>query len=244
MQEARRFFIGRYLLLALGVCFGILPAATMAAPAADYGQFGPYDYYNPPKGALALVESAHMGPIIAEAKYRGRWCEYYDNLDYTLRAFPNHPLALTLMAEYLDSRSPCGREPAPAPRGRSPLELAAAIESGAWRERNADYYFEKGIEYKPKDAPKSVVKRPETRILYGKFLYERKRLNSALTQFTEAVKLDPSAAEAYYYLGLVHFDKNNPQAAKTYIDKARTLGQPPKELKQKLISVGQWRGDG
>lgn len=243
MRDVRTVGVKQGAVFALAVSLVFLSAALKAAEA-NYGQFGPYDYYKPPRGALSLVERAHMGTIIAEAKHRGLWCVYYENIDYTLRAFPNHPEALTLMADYLSARAPCGRGGGEAaPRGRSPLELATAIEAGAWRARDADYYFEKGIGYKPKDSPTSVVNRPETRVLYGKYLYSQKRLDDALKQFTEAAKLEPSSAESHYYLGLIHFDKNDAATARQHIEKAQKLGQPPVALKQKLINVGQWRGN-
>lgn len=211
------------------------------ARGTEYGQFGPYDYYNPPKGAISLVERAHMGPVIAEARRLRRWCDYFENIDYSLRAFPNHPEALTLMAEYLDSHAPCSKAPAPkSTRGSSPMDLAAAVESGTWRERNADYYFEKGIEFLPKGSD-TVVKRPETRLLYAKYLYNHKRPNEALAQFQEAERLRPSSADAHYYMSAIYLDNKDAEKAKLYADKARQLGAPPAELKQKLISAGHWR---
>ncbi|HEX9812409.1 MAG TPA: tetratricopeptide repeat protein [Burkholderiales bacterium] len=241
MDEPRHFDISKWIALTLVAGFTFLSVPLCIADA-NYGQFGPYNYYNPPKGALQLVESAHMRTVIAGDRHRGNWCAYYGNLDYTLRAFPNHPEALVLMAEYLDVRSPCSNNNArSSSKGKSPLELAAAIEAGAWHERTADYYFKKGIRYKPKDAPNSVVNYPETHVLYGKYLYTHKRSEDALTQFKDAIKLEPRSAEAHYYLGLILFEKNDTEAAKRHIQTGYKISQPPVELKQKLINIGQWR---
>lgn len=241
MDEPKHIDVSKWIALTLvaGLAFLSVP---LCSADANYGQFGPYNYYKPPKGALQLVESAHMRAVIARDRHRGNWCAYYGNLDYTLRAFPNHPEALVLMAEYLDVRSPCSNNNAlPSSKGKSPLELAAAIESGAWRERTADYYFQKAIAYKPKDSPKSIVNNPETHVLYGKYLYAHKRPEEALTQFKDTIKHDPRSAEAHYYLGLILFEKNDTEAAKQHFQTGYKIGQPPIELKQKLISIGQWR---
>lgn len=241
MDESRRFNISKWFALTLAASFSF-GWASLCAADANYGQFGPYNYYKPPKGALRLVESAHMRTVIAADRHRGNWCAYYGNLDYTLRAFPNHPEALVLMAEYLDAREPCtNNNSLSSSSGKSPLELAAAIEAGAWRERTPDYYFQKGIGYKPKDAPKSTVDYAETRVLYGKYLYSHGRAEDAMTQFKVAIKREPKSAEAHYYLGLILFEKNDTEAAKRYIQTGYKIGQPPAELKQKLINIGQWR---
>jgi tetratricopeptide (TPR) repeat protein len=241
MDESRRFDISKWIALVLVVGNSFAWAGLCAADA-NYGQFGPYDYYKPPAGALQLVERAHMGAVIASDRHQGNWCAYYGNLDYTLRAIPNHPKALVLMAEYLDVRAPCSNNNAlSSSSGKSPLELAAAIEAGSWHERTADYYFQKGIGYKPKDAPKSTVDYAETRVLYGKYLYSHGRPEDAMNQFKEAIKREPRSAEAHYYLGLILFEKNDTEAAKQHIQTGYKIGQPPAELKQKLISIGQWR---
>jgi len=241
MREIKHHILSKWAALGL-----ILILVTLYVPSifadANYGQFGPYDYYKPPKGALQLVESAHMGTVIAGDRYRKNWCAYFGNLDYTLRAFPNHPEALVLMAEYLDERSPCSTNASrTGTSGRSPLEIAAAIESGAWRERNADYYFERATSYKAKDAPTAKVDYPETRVLYGKFLYTHRRPDDALTQFKEVIKRQHRSAEAHYYVGLILFEKNDTKAAKQQFKTAQEMGQPPAELKTKLINIGQWR---
>lgn len=241
MDESRRFDISKRIALALAVGLSFGWVAPCIADA-NYGQFGPYDYYHPPKGALQLVERAHMGTVIESDRYRKDWCAYYGNLDYTLRALPNHPEALVLMAEYLDSHPPCTNNNSLSRSGsKSPLELAAAIEAGTWRERTPDYYFQKGIGYKPKDAPKTIVDYSETHVLYGKYLYTHDRSEDAMKQFKDAIRLDPKSAGAHYYLGLILFEKNDTEAANRHIQTAYKIGRPPVELKQKLISIGQWR---
>lgn len=78
---------------------------TGVACSADYAKrsnFGPFDYTNPAHrgNTLYLVESAHFTKDI-ETLRKGRTAVEPDgDLDYTLRAFPNHHRALYAMSRY------------------------------------------------------------------------------------------------------------------------------------------------
>ena len=210
--------------------FLVLPVS-----AVDYGQFGPFDYYdlkNTPHNALPLVERAHFGAVTKNRLRRGEICSYWGDLDYTLRAFPNHPGALMAMVEYLDaggSTSPCVKKPVK----RSPADLATELEKGAWQEKTADYYFTTAIEFRPQYAA--------TRVLYGRYLHKENRLNEALKTYTEAEKLDPKSADVHYYLGLLYFDMKNNEKAMRHAEMAYKLGQELPELRDKLTKAGAWK---
>lgn len=200
-------------------------------PPAEAGQYGPFDYYNPPKGSRALVETEHFGPKVEMFKRQGNWCQVWADYDYTLRAFPNHPDALVAMAEFLEKHPACHRASSP---NASPVELAAELESGAWREHDADFYFNKGITFAPKYA--------ETRVLYGEYLRKKGRNDEALKQFQDALKLKPSSANIHYHLGMLYFDSGDSKSALDHARKAYRLGKVPEDLKQKLVDAGKWQG--
>lgn len=198
----------------------------------DYGQYGPYDYYDSsewPKDALTRVEKAHFGPKTMDLARRGDWCFYWGDLDYTLRAFPNHPRALMTMAEYLQHRQPCVRH---LKSSTTLQDVVADMEGNEWEERTADFYFKKAIEFRPQYAA--------THVVYGRYLTQVGRLDEAVQQCLAAEKLDPKSADAQYQLGLLYLQKNDLTKAKGYAEKAYKLGATSPELRDKLVEAGAW----
>jgi tetratricopeptide (TPR) repeat protein len=218
---------------AAGETYNFDPTKSSDAPAREYGQFGPFDYYdlkNTPRNALPLVERGHFGPKTQNLARIGNWCFYWGDLDYTLRAFPNHPKALVAMADFLTTHeTPCER-----PRKANPTaaDLAEEIEKGTWRDRTPDYYFDTAIKYRAQYA--------ETRILYGQYLQRAGKLDDAIKQFAGAEKAEPNSADAHYYLGLAYFKRGDKEKARTQAERAYGLGQGQVELKEKLIAAGLW----
>ena len=130
------------------------------------GQFGPFDYNNPDnKGQrLNLVESAHFTPEV-ESLIRGHSSYIGSDLDYTLRAFPNHPRALNAMARLAI------QEKTPTPRGAH---------------FSVECYFSRAIEFTPSD--------PIPYLLYGNYLAKNSREQEALEKYQQAEKIDPQNA--------------------------------------------------
>src|SRR5215510_4048829 len=62
----------------------------------ETGGYGPFDYRTATPYQKRLVEGAHFLPYI-ETLQRGKTGPVAGELDYTLRAFPNHPRALMAM---------------------------------------------------------------------------------------------------------------------------------------------------
>jgi tetratricopeptide (TPR) repeat protein len=208
--------------------FAILLFLSITAGYA--AQFGPYDYYDPPPGGLSVVERVHLAARTKEFARKGDWCAYWADLDYTLRAFPNHPRALQAMTEFLETGRACsemhGR------RSANPVDLAQEMEKRAWEERTTDYYFKEGIKFRPQYA--------ETRMLYGNYLRSKNRYQDALEQYTAAEKLKPGSSELYHQLGLLYLDMKDTKKAAAAAQKAYKLGNPPPDLKDKLIQAGAW----
>ena len=219
----------RFIRLTATIFASLMLASIQAAKAEQYG---PFDYYDPPKGSLSLVERPHFGAITQERAKRGDWCWYWSDLDYTLRVFPNHPRAIEAMAEYLKEHQACPKDN----KAAALKDIVAGIEEGDWREKNADYYYEIGIKFRPKQTA--------ARILYGKYLYKMGRLKDALKQLSDAEKLDPASGETHYYMGLAYADSGDYLNAKSHAIKAHKLGykvdEKSPDLRGKLVKAGVW----
>ena len=179
------------------------------------GQFGPFDYNNPDnKGQnLNLVESAHFTPEV-ESLIRGHSSYIGSDLDYTLRAFPNHPRALNAMARLAI------QEKTPTPRGAH---------------FSVECYFSRAIEFTPSD--------PIPYLLYGNYLAKNSREQEALEKYQQAEKIDPQNANVLYNMGLLFFNMKQYDQSLAYAKKAYAAGFPLPGLRQKLVGAGQWKED-
>lgn len=115
------------LLLAL-LCFARAADADEITCGPLTNAFGPFDYRDPEARGepLHLVESAHFTSDI-ENLIRGNSGTLGGDLDYTLRAFPNHHRALYSVAKY-------------------------AMRSGNTLLRPGACYFDRAIRFRPDDA--------------------------------------------------------------------------------------------
>ncbi len=191
-------------------------AAGDCPPAiSTAGQFGPFDYNNPDnKGQnLHLVEMAHFTPQV-EQLIRGQSSYIGSDLDYTLRAFPNHPRALNAMARLAI------QEKTPTPRGAR---------------FSVECYFNRAIDFVPTD--------PIPYLLYGNYLAKNSREQEALEKYQQAEKIDPQNSNVLYNMGLLFFNMKQYDQSLIYAKKAYAAGFPLPGLRQKLESAGQWKED-
>jgi Tfp pilus assembly protein PilF len=98
--------------------------------------------------------------------------------------------------------------------------------------RPVECYFDRAIRFKPDDG---IV-----RLVYGTYLSASGRLDEALVQLNEAVKLNPRNANANYNLGLLYLRKKDYAQAKLFAKKAYQLGFPLPGLKNQLSQAGKW----
>lgn len=188
-----------------------------AAPAAPFcgelkNAYGPYDYTNPSdkKYNLPVVEENHFNSDV-EKLIGGASGYLGSDLDYTLRAFPNHHKALGAIARF------ALREKTPKiPRARY----------------SALCYFDRAIRFKPDDG---VV-----RMIYGDYLLKIGKPDQATEQFQEAIRLQPEDPTINYNLGLLYLKQKDYERAKTYAKKAYELGFPLPGLKNQLRQAGKW----
>jgi Flp pilus assembly protein TadD len=174
--------------------------------------FGPFDYRQ--RGANAdsfyLVEMAHFTSDV-ENGVKGNTAQIGGDLDYTLRAIPNHHRALATMARL--SRN---GKVLVVPGAKYPVEC----------------YFERAIRFTPDDG--------SVRSAYGSYLYSLGKNDQAMQMFRQGADLEPENPSVNYNLGLAYFNKKDYDNAAIYAKKAYALGFPLPGLKTKLQGVGKW----
>jgi len=201
----------------------ILVAAANLQAAEDYcgeldpaEQYGPYDYSNPThrKKHLPIVEVVHFTSDVKNL-IKGESGTIAGDIDYTLRAFPNHYKALQSLVR-LKLRDKTG------------VELSGLKYS-------VECYFDRAIRFRPGDG---VV-----RMLYANYLLKLKgRSENALEQYQEAVRVQPNSATINYNIGLLYLKRKNYEESVAYAKKAYGLGFPLPGLRNKLKRAGKWDG--
>lgn len=174
--------------------------------------YGPFDYTNNAdfQEKLPIVEQYHFSPDV-EALHSGESSTIGGDLDYTLRAFPNHHRALYAVARYA---------------------LQPDTPARDTHYFTPECYFDRAIAFKPDDGMVHMI--------YGIFLHEQHKLPAALAEYQKAVKLMPNSAEAHYNLGLLYADMREYANAKEHAHQAYRLGYPLQGLKNKLVQAGAW----
>jgi Flp pilus assembly protein TadD len=174
--------------------------------------FGPFDYAKRSENASSfyLVESAHFPPEV-ERLVKGTTGPLGGDLDYTLRAIPNHPRALASLAR---------------------LAIRDKTTKVAGAKYSVECYFERAMRFTPNDAG--------VRSVYGGYLFKLGRTEDALEQFSQALAMEPENAAVNYNLGLLYLQKKDYAKATDFAKKAETLGFPLSGLKNKLVDIGKW----
>jgi tetratricopeptide (TPR) repeat protein len=170
--------------------------------------YGPYDYTSPDgKNHLNIVEIYHFTSKV-EALKSGESGYIHGDLDYTLRAFPNHHRALNAMMRYQEQEQK--KPPTDIPR--------------------IECYLQRATHFAPHD--------PVPFMIYGIYLHKHGRLQQALDQYRQAEKIQPNHPELLYNLGLLFIDLKKPEQAREYARKAYSAGHPLAGLKNKLKQLG------
>lgn len=174
--------------------------------------YGPFDYTdsNDKKHKLPVVEQHHFNSNV-EKLISGQTGYLGGDLDYTLRAFPNHHRALVAIAKL------ALREKTRKPRGA---------------QYSAECYFDRAIRFKPNDGA--------VRTIYSNHLMKLGKPDEALVQLKEAVNFQPENPNINYNLGLFYEQRKDYEQAKIYAKKAYELGFPLPGLKNKLMEAGKW----
>jgi tetratricopeptide (TPR) repeat protein len=159
---------------------------------------------------LTLVEGAHFTPEV-ENLIKGITSSLGGELDYTLRAYPNHHRALLSLAR-LAKRT----------KSAQPFGLHYSVEC----------YFERGIRFRPDDTT--------VRMIYAIFLFDNARPADAERQLEQVDKLSGDNGFAHYNMGLIYFERNQFDKALIQAQKAFSLGFTRPDLYNKLKAAGKW----
>lgn len=170
--------------------------------------FGPYDYTNPSHRGepLQLVESAHFLP-----KQELEVGKYLGDMDYTLRAFPNHHRAMYAIIRY----------------------HLTSVNQRVGRFTPPECYLQRALNFKRDDGT--------IWMLYGLYLHKAGRLADADKYYQQAERLMPNYAELHYNYGLLLFDLKEFDQAQQHAKKAYQLGYPLAGLREKLKRAGYWK---
>lgn len=182
-----------------------------AAQCGDLANaYGPFDYRTDKGEKLHLVESAHFTPVV-ESLVRSVTGYIGGDIDYTLRAFPNHHRALLSMMR-LGERLKTPRVP------------------------NTNYsvecYFVRAITFRSEDTT--------VRMIYAMFLNKNQRKREALEQLSATRQMAGDNGFTHYNLGLLYMDLGEPELALAEAHTAQALGFMRPELKDRLAAAGKW----
>lgn len=205
------------LALSLGAAVALgawMPAAWAQGQPSNCGNpfvngFGPYDYRTD-IGHRKVVEDFHFTPRV-EALVGGVSAPLGAELDYTLRAFPNHHRALVALTR---------------------LGAKTKQEQPGGAQFTVECYYKRALQFRPDD----VV----ARMLYARFLATGKRMDDALRELDRTVELAKDNPFTHYNAGLVYFEIGQYEKALAQAHRAAELGFTRNELADQLRGKGKW----
>jgi hypothetical protein len=196
----------------------VISQAAVAQEEADsacgplYGRaFGPFDYRSVRDDRLKVVEVNHFLPKV-ENLVSGMTSTLGGDIDFTLRAFPNHHRALMSMMRLGE------RLKSPQPPGAN---------------YTVECYFDRALRFQPTDNT--------SRMIYATYLAKVGRQADVLKQLELVGKTADDNAFTHYNMGLIYFDAKEYDRALAQAHIAYGLGFVRKELKDQLIAVGKWK---
>jgi len=214
-QSARSFarhVLRLVILLVCAVADGQVQAQVVQGCGSLDNAYGPFDYRertSTRQKELELVERFHFSAEVESLRIGKSQRNPIGDLDYTLRAFPNHYRALNTISKYQLR----GGRYWPNPSVQS-----------------ADCYFRRAIAFAAQDGV--------THMLYGNYLAKKGDVDGAHTQYDEALKINPTDAELNYNVGLFFLNRGDLERAKQYAKVAYDGGYPLKGL-QKMIEAAE-----
>lgn len=176
------------------------------------GDNGPFDYRTERGPRLKIVEEHHFNAHV-EALLSGQTGSLAHDIDYVLRAFPNHHRALVSVSR---------------------LTLRNKGQSGDPQvNRTAECYFERALRFRPDDTV--------ARVLLAQFLQDSKRTNDAALQLDQAIELGKDNPFTQYNIGLVFADMGMMDRAMQQAHRAMSMGFQRSELRERIKAAGKWQ---
>ena len=173
--------------------------------------FGPHDYRVEQGQPRKIVEDYHFSQRV-ESLISGMSSSLGGDIDYTLRAFPNHHRALISMMNL-------------GARMKSPMPPGAQF--------SVECYFKRALQFRPDDTI--------ARMIYAKFLATNGRKPEAIRQLEFVVQATKENGFSQYNAGLIYFEMGEFDKALLQAHRAMSLGfERPGGLKQQLQKAGKW----
>ncbi|MFX1678205.1 hypothetical protein PV762_03145 [Mitsuaria sp. CC2] len=220
---------GRWRALVLALAGAVTAHAAVAQGVGCGGlsnNFGPFDYRkfkDLPKidpvtqkmSELELVEGAHFIDT-CEALIKCKRGTIGSDIDYTLRAFPNHHRALAAMMQFGERTK----------RDQPPDAMFTV-----------DCYFKRAVFWRADDF---IV-----RLLYAGYLNDKGKTAAAKDQLQAANKLTATSDNAFsfYNVGMVALDLNDVDLAVQSARRAYGAGMTHPVLRQRLMAINRWPAD-
>lgn len=189
-----------------------LQAATKNYCGELTNGYGPYDYRRRAEFQenFYLVEMAHFTSDV-ENGVKGSSSSVGADLDYTLRAIPNHHRALATL---------------------SSLALRDRTVQVANMRYPVECWFIRALRFAPNDSGVYVA--------YGSYMFAIGKVKESTQLFKDGLALDPDNLVLNYNLGLAYVKQNDYEQAKIHAKKAYDGGFPLQGLKNKLIEAKKW----
>ena len=228
-RKGKDLVLGRGLLLGLLLALGeigtaqaipFVGEALSGRPCSAFERttqgFGPFDYrqYSKDDHQLKVVEKGHFKPRIKNLKGTMNTPTPAGDLNYVLRAFPNHHQALYSIIRFYTGVAQAEWDTDPQNITYPPPEC----------------YLQRAIAYQPDDVT--------LQFLYGLYLHRLGHLAKAQEKYEKGLDKAPNYAEGHYNFGLLLVDREKYQKAREQARKAYNLGFPLPGLKQKLEKAG------
>ena len=178
--------------------------------------YGPFDYTQVAtigKKHLTIVESAHFTPKVENLIAGNTSSTPVGDIDYTLRAWPNHHRALLSIIRYQ-------------------LQIKQKIRQGKL-ETPPECYLQRAIAFSPQD--------PAPHSLFGYYLTKLKKYKQAEKHYLKALELSPNNSKLNYSYSLFLIKLKRYNEALKYAKTAYQKGRPPEGLKRKLIKLNVWK---
>jgi hypothetical protein len=198
----------RSLALAAMLCAFALPGSAKTFCGTLTGR--EYDYRVPDESMLAMVNNRHFTDEV-EQGVRGSTGTLGNDLEYTLRVFPNHYRALNTVLR-VAPRFPTGVMPG----SQLPTEC----------------FFERAVRVFPNDST--------AWLMYAQYQFMMGREAQSLNMLNKAIELSPDDPTINYNLGLLYAKQKKYEQALPYAQKAYAQNFPLPGLKQNLSKAGKW----
>ncbi len=175
--------------------------------------YGPFDYTNPEhQSYIPIVEEHHFNSNV-ENHIKGQEGNIVGDIDYTLRAIPNHHRALISMIRYQ-------------------LKINSHLITDSHLISKPECYLQRAINFSPKDAA--------TLSLYAHYLKELNFFEKAYKLYKGALNISPNNAKIAYSFSLMLIDLKQYEDALRYAKIAYQYKNTPSGLKNKLKKLGLW----